>query len=370
MKKLSVWAKENGVAYPTAYNWYKNNKLPVQASKNAGGSIMVVEADVKQNSPQGPQIVETPVITPIALDFGASMKQVLGSEDTSVRRNASSTNIRTDAYKNINDGISPFQYGVAGNSTNITVRDAIVLCQKAYYNFSMYRNVIDLMTELSVGDIHFKGGSKKSQEFFNALWNKNNIINLQDRYYREYYRSANVFIFRLDGLVNTEDFSTLQLALGSELKECVAKTIKLPVKYIILNPADVEVGGNILFSKNMYFKALNAFEIARLKAPVTDEERELAAGLPPEVKAQLGTHNQQGLLMPLDQDKLTVSFYKKQDYEPMAIPLGFPVMEDINAKSELKKMDMAVARTMQQVILLIKVGSELKDGTVNKSKAS
>ena len=45
--------------------------------------------------------------------------------------------------------------------------------------------------------------------------------------------------------------------------------------------------------------------------------------------------------------------------------MGYPVLEDINWKAEMKKMDMAITRTTQQAILLITMGSELKNGNVN-----
>ena len=51
-------------------------------------------------------------------------------------------------------------------------------------------------------------------------------------------------------------------------------------------------------------------------------------------------------------------FYKKQDYEPFAVPMGYPVLEDINWKQEMKQMDMAVARTTNQAILLITMGTK------------
>ena len=46
--------------------------------------------------------------------------------------------------------------------------------------------------------------------------------------------------------------------------------------------------------------------------------------------------------------------------------MGFPVLEDINYKYELKKMDMAISRTMQQAILLITMGSEPEKGGINQ----
>jgi hypothetical protein len=72
------------------------------------------------------------------------------------------------------------------------------------------------------------------------------------------------------------------------------------------------------------------------------------------------------VLLELDKTKVHAVFYKKQDYEPFAVPMGFPVLEDINWKAELKKMDMAIARTMQQAILLITMGTEPDKGGVNQ----
>ena len=68
--------------------------------------------------------------------------------------------------------------------------------------------------------------------------------------------------------------------------------------------------------------------------------------LPEEVKKQINDINvssANGLKIPLDMERVITVFYKKQDYEPYGVPMGYPVLEDIDAKSELKKMDMAIA---------------------------
>ena len=70
--------------------------------------------------------------------------------------------------------------------------------------------------------------------------------------------------------------------------------------------------------------------------------------------------------MPLDTHRLVAVFYKKQDYEPFAVPMGYPVLEDINAKAEMRKMDMAVTRTTQQAILLVTMGTDPDKGGVNQ----
>jgi len=39
--KLSDWAKQQGIAYITAWRWFKRGKLPVKAYKTPSGSILV-----------------------------------------------------------------------------------------------------------------------------------------------------------------------------------------------------------------------------------------------------------------------------------------------------------------------------------------
>lgn len=43
--KLSVWAKQQGIAYRTAWNWYKAGKLPAPAHQTATGTLLVEVAE-------------------------------------------------------------------------------------------------------------------------------------------------------------------------------------------------------------------------------------------------------------------------------------------------------------------------------------
>jgi len=280
------------------------------------------------------------------------------------RRNASSTINRTDRYKNIEDGLVPFKYSSGiKNSSNMDIRDAVILCQKAYYNFAIFRNTIDLMTEFSSSPIYFKGGSQKSRDFFEALFKKINIWDLQDKFFREYYRSGNVFLYRFDTLVNNEDVSKITQTFGLSAK---ASSIKLPARYIILNPADIQIGGGINFSVGRYYKLLSDYELERLKSPKTEEDAEVFRSLPLETQKMIQQKTIGVLTIPLEKERLAAVFYKKQDYEPFAIPMGFSVLDDINWKTEMKKMDMAITRTMQQAILLVTMGAEPEKGGVNQ----
>jgi hypothetical protein len=282
---------------------------------------------------------------------------------TKTRRNVASTIERTNRFSNIDDGLVPFKYSSGGlNKSNIDVKEAVSLCQKAYYNFAIFRNVVDLMTEFSVSDIYFKGGNKKSRDFFSALFKKINIWALQDKFFREYYRSGNVFIYRFDANVSGKDALKITQVYADEK---ISSQITLPIRYVILNPADIQLGGSASFFSGKYYKVLTDYELARLRFPQTEEDTEIVNNLDEESRKKISSKSNSAVLLPLEQGKISSVFYKKQDYEPFSVPMGYPVLEDINWKAEMKKMDMAVARTMQQSILLVTMGSKPEDGGVN-----
>jgi len=322
-----------------------------------------------KKSKKDQKIDKNPDIVPIMVSHASSNYESKASNGsnadyTSVRRNAASTITRTDRYKNIDDGLIPFRYSTGiKNNSNMNIRDAVILCQKCYYNFAIFRNTIDLMTEFSSSNIYFKDGSSKSRTFFEALFKKINLWDFQDKFFREYYRSGNVFIYRFDTKVSDADVTKITQTFGLNTSKAA---VNLPSRYIVLNPADIQIGGSINFSTGRYYKILSDYELERLKNPKTDEDREVFNSLPEEARKLIQSKTIGVLTMPLDRERLCAVFYKKQDYEPFAIPMGFPVLEDINWKAEMKKMDMAITRTMQQSVLLVTMGDTPDNGGINQ----
>lgn len=302
---------------------------------------------------------------------------------SSSRRNIASTIERTNRFSNIDGGLVPYRYSSSiygANRSSIDVRDAVVLCQKCYYNFALFRNIIDLMTEFSCSDLVFKGGSEKSRSFFTNWWDKINGWDFQDKFYREYYRSGNVFIYRFDSDVTSSDQKKLEENFAEEspkVSEYIAPNLvniqpdklviepmRLPARYILLNPADIQMMSTLNFAYGIYFKILTDYEIANLRNPQNENDIAVFNDLPEEVQKQIKTGSRV-IAIPLDPKKVSMVFYKKQDYEPFAVPMGYPVLEDINFKAELRKIDMAISRTMQQIVLLVTTGTEPEKGGIN-----
>ena len=284
----------------------------------------------------------------------------LSSKNTTSRINRSSVTSPRNRYSQIRAGLLPYEVA----SDGINVREAIELCQKAYANVPIFRNTIDMMSEFANAEIYLEGGNATSRNFFQKLLDRIKIWDLKDQYFREYYRSGNIFLYRVDGKFNLEDYKKFSQTIseGPSLN-------KFPLKYIVLNPFEIVAKRSTVFNTKdgAYAKILSEFDMERLANPKNDYDREVFEALDPEVQKQIkeGAYFKNGLQINLKNEKLAYSFYKKQDYEPFAIPFGYPVLEDINAKMEMKKMDQAIMRTVENVILMITMGAEPDKGGIN-----
>ena len=284
----------------------------------------------------------------------------LSSSNTSSRINKSSVSAPLNKFSQIRGGLLPYEI----SSDGINVREAIELCQKAYANVPIFRNTIDMMSEFANAELYLEDGNATSRNFFEKLLDRIKIWDLKDQYFREYYRSGNVFLYRVDGKFTLDDYKKFSqnVSDGPSLN-------KFPLKYIVLNPFEIVAKRSTVFSTKdgAYAKILSEFDMERLANPKNDYDQAVFDALEPEVQEQIkkGGYFKDGLKINLKNDRICYSFYKKQDYEPFAIPFGYPVLEDINAKMEMKKMDQAIMRTVENVILMITMGAEPDKGGIN-----
>lgn len=276
----------------------------------------------------------------------------------STRRNGQATNPTKDRFKNIDDGLLPFQT----SKDSVGVSDAILLTQKAYFNVPVFKSTVDLLSEFTDTDIYLEGGNESSKEFITAWFKKIRLYDLKEQFFREYYRSGNVMLYELNAKLKTKTIRSFVLSNSSI-------NSRIPIKYILLNPSNIVVRGQLDFGEFTYAKTLTPFEIARLRKPVTDHEKELLSSLPENIqrklKGQQVSSTDEEIMLELKPEILHPVFYKKQDYEPLAVPMGFAVLDDINKKLELKKIDQAIARSVENVILLITMGAEPDKGGIN-----
>lgn len=271
---------------------------------------------------------------------------------TGTRSNSAAQQGAAGRFANIQVGVAPYLY--SNNSkynTNISIQDVILLTQMAYWNVPIFRNTIDLMTEFALSSIEFVGGNKESRTFFEVWAKKISLWSLTDMFFREYFRSGNVFLYKLYGEFPREQMRKLE---QFSIAEAAAK---IPLRYLLLNPYDIQVLSASNFIQPSYKKRLNDYEISAIISSNSPEDIAIRNAIP-ELRQLTGKKGVTSVEITLERERLVAVFYKKQDYEPLAVPMGFPVLDDIDWKLELKKIDRAISKTIQQAVLLITQGDE------------
>jgi len=342
-------------------------------SKAQEGQSEPLDAMLRDNASE-PSLVGDPFYQQEAK--ASSYERSGGGESTSLRRNLAYIGPKIYKYGNIREGMLPFETSINGYN----IRDAIELCQKAYANIAIFRNAVDIMSEFANAEIYLEGGSQKSKDFFSKWMKYTRMWNVKDQYFREYYRSGNVFFYKINAKFDIDDFQKILETYASYDGASYNTDIKLynyptpydvknliPVQYTLLNPYYLTTNHTSSWHQIVYQKILSEYELERLRSPKNDHDKVVFDSLDNDTKEKirLGQWARDGLKIQLNPTDIIYSFYKKQDYEPFAIPFGFAVLDDINFKMEMKKIDQAICRTIENVILLITMGTEPTKGGIN-----
>lgn len=343
-----------------------------QFSKGTAGQEAPLEDLLKENSSE-PSLVGEPFYS---FDSKASYERTGMGDSTNIRRNLAYVGPKIYKYGNIREGLLPFEMSISGYN----IRDAIELCQKAYANVAIFRNAVDIMSEFSNAEIYLEGGTQKAKDFFHKWMKYVKMWKIKDQYFREYYRSGNIFFYKINAKFELDDFQKILQTYASYdglSYDNVEKIYNyptpydvknsIPVQYTLLNPFYVTVNRTSSWKHVIYEKILSEYELERLQNPKNEHDKIIFESLDKETQDKIknGQWAQNGLKIQLNPTDVIYSFYKKQDYEPFAVPFGFAVLDDINFKLEMKKIDQAICRTIENVILLITLGTEPAKGGIN-----
>lgn len=308
-----------------------------------------ITEQIKPFSQCKPEIVQNPSI--------AHMQESQASYYDSFNSNEYGSISPTLDYSKYNNLINR-SYPLQRKGSYTYIRQAIILCQTAWIYIPVFYQTIETMTVLANTGVQWIGGSKDGKNFFQAWWNRINGFNLTEQSFRELTLSSNLILQRLDGGITKNKLN--KFILSSQADESVAgRTIKIPVKYVVINPADIcineldQYAGKIIPT---YYRFIDVSTIQALKKLDENDGIELSKTIR-DLLENGGTS-----VEALDPNNTHIIFYKKQDYFPFAIPMGFSVLEDINLKLELKKADACVAKTVESIITLVKHGATDKDG--------
>ncbi len=345
---LKDWAKNNGYSYSKAYRKYKKGELQ-------GAFIEKGDIYIPSNPTVNTLKEEKPPLNP---KFGEYL-----SVSSEGRKNRSADAGPDSQFANISNLFSPYfstSSSNSSNTSNLSPQDVVVLCQKAYYGVATIKRVVDTLQYFCTSRIFLKGGNAKSRKFYDSYFKAIKLESFQSKFFLEYWRSGSNFIYKIKGKIQKKDLEELQ-----NFSEAKLNKVELPVQYIILNPTDIVFNSSAFFSTGLYEKKLNGYEIQRLKNPQTLHEKQIYNALSKEVKEQIERAKRSSsttITLPLKSEEVIIVFNNKQDYESFAIPPIYPVLDDVEHKMQLKKMDQTIAKTCQQAVLHVALGYEDKQG--------
>lgn len=309
------------------------------------------------------------------------------------------------------------QYGMYGQGSHTAFQRNTKLahykmgvCVSAYKGFGLAKNVIDLMANFAAEGLKIKHPVKTIERFLNKWAFHIDLNGRVKDMLRYYYKYGNVFVYRTLGEIAQTAYLKMRRSRAKvnrglpgfkpilagesdtlddpnesdriedaqdENKKPVDKR-KIPWRYTLLNPFQMELRGTKFFGKQRWVFVLDSNTVndinnSRLKTtrPYVDFLDDSEMNLPGEFKkssegisssAPVDEHNDPRVVE-LDQSKLYTMHYMKDDHEDWAEPLLWPVMSDIGYKNKLRQMDISVCDSVINAVTIYKLGS-LKDGFI------
>lgn len=239
------------------------------------------------------------------------------------------------------------------------IKDIINAADKIYQKVSLIRNIIDLMGDFACQGVRLSHPDKRTELFYRNWFKKVNGKDRSERFLNNLYRTGNIVVRKQYAKLNGKQRARLFKTFGKPDIKFEMKNIErnqIPMNYVFMNPATVDVVGDQLaaFSNKKRY-AINVPDKIRriIQSPKSDAEKKMVANLPPEIKKS--AEKREPFLLP--EDKTVVFHYKKDDWQPWALPMVYSLMEDIILLEKLKLADIAALDGAISNIRIFKLGS-------------
>jgi hypothetical protein len=283
------------------------------------------------------------------------------SDDASKERAMGEFAESIDSYVGLNKSLAGHQRDFTGLEPNVSARPAfgysdyyafrshenvpqkqkriIKMCMDAYDKVGIIRNVVDLMGDFGQQGINLVHPNKSVERFYQQWFRKIDGKERSERFLNNLYRTGNVILYRSFAKI-TPELNKFMKALSNDIKVEVPSTDKnvIPWRYNFFNPMSVDLkDGNLslfLGKKNLMLSASSFhdnFKDGSIPAHVLDT-------LPPKVKRSIQRGDKQ---IPLDPERVFVSYYKKDDWNQWANPMIYAILDDIIMLEKMRLADMS-----------------------------
>ena len=218
-------------------------------------------------------------------------------------------------------------------------RRIIKMCMDAYDKVGIIRNIIDLMGDFGSQGINIVHRDKTVEKFYQQWFRNVNGKERSERFLNNLYKTGNVIIHRSYAKV-TPQLNNYMKALSSDIKVEVPNPTKgeIPWRYNFFNPLTVKnKDGNLSLFMGLknYTITTNSFF-----------DKFKSGDIPGHVLDTLPVNIKQSLLrgerdIPLDPERLSIFYYKKDDWRQWANPMIYAILDDVIMLEKMRLADLS-----------------------------
>jgi hypothetical protein len=218
-------------------------------------------------------------------------------------------------------------------------RRIIKMCMDAYDKVGIIRNIIDLMGDFGSQGISIVHKDKSVEKFYQQWFKKVNGKERSERFLNNLYKTGNVIVHRSYADI-TPQLKQYMKALSSDIRVEIPKSKpnEIPWRYNFFNPLTVKMkDGNLSLFMGLknYTITTNSFF-----------DKFKSGEIPTHVLETLPQNIKQSLLrgekdIPLDPERLSIFYYKKDDWRQWANPMIYAILDDIVMLEKMRLADMS-----------------------------
>lgn len=242
-------------------------------------------------------------------------------------------------------------------------REVISQCIDAYNEVGILRNVIDTMATFASQGIDIIHPNKNKERFYRAWFKKVSGPERTERMLNMLFKAGNVLVKRDVAKLNQKDLEDFQRAIASANPDVkyvrMPKVNKgeIPISYRIMSPLEVETDVSLLstfLSTRDYYVKVPKTTMNTIRSPKSRTDKQLVEDLTPWIKEGIKKGE---YYIYMDNDKLTVKHYMKDDSQVWAFPIAYSILDDLLLYQSYKQADRAALRAMAKHVRVWKLGN-------------
>lgn len=233
--------------------------------------------------------------------------------------------------------------------------DSLIFCNESYYNVSIVRNIVDLMSDFSKKGLDWNHKNKSVQSFYRSWYSKISGDHVSERFCNYLLRLGNLCIVPEYSKIPQEIASEWKKTRGSQFKNIKIKDLNIPSGYYFIDVtalteelSSTRMMGNRTFKLNGNGGLVNNFgnyTVDFRKQSGQNFSSRLYQSLPIDIRRKITETN--GSISLEEGTDVILYHYRKDDWDTWARPIILSIAEPLIM---LQKMHLADASALDGVI--------------------